>query len=138
MQTRDILRSAKLKATPPRVAVLAALMQSRRPLAIEALSELLGKQAPDTATLYRNMKQMVAAGLVKQISFKQRSALYEYSGSRDHHHLVCTKCGKIEDFACDFKALSRRAIKHSKDFSQISDHSMELYGLCKRCAKSGR
>ena len=49
-----------------------------------------------------------------------------------HHHLVCTVCGDVEDFAdCDLAALSKELTRRTA--YEIRGHWLEMYGLCPDC-----
>jgi Fur family ferric uptake transcriptional regulator len=49
-----------------------------------------------------------------------------------HHHLVCTVCGDVEDFAdCDLAALSKELTRRTA--YEIRGHWLEMYGLCPSC-----
>ena len=56
----------------------------------------------------------------------------------DHHHLVCLRCGRIEDVAhCGVEAMQSAILRGSKHFTEIRQHALEFYGICKACAKKG-
>ncbi len=131
----QILRKNGLRATKERLRLLEILKSSKKPLSILDVLALDKKQTMDQATVYRSLASFQNAGLVKQISFNQDAYLYELRDHGDHHHLVCTGCGLVEDFhGCNFRILSKKALARSKNFIAVKDHSFELFGLCKTCA----
>ena len=83
-------------------------------------------------------------GLVFKFDFGDGRARYELSegpkGTRHHHHLVCTKCGRVIDYT-DFiddeiELLGRTEKGLSKKFNfKITNHLIQFYGLCDRCKK---
>jgi Fe2+ or Zn2+ uptake regulation protein len=87
---REELRAAGSRATPGRLALLAALERARRPLAVAELEALLPRLNP--ATLYRALEALAGAGLLRR-GMKEGVARYEYARRPHHHHLVCTDCG---------------------------------------------
>lgn len=133
----EILREQGLKCTPARVAVLVALSGVKKPLTVEEIGQKVKRQKIDTVTLYRTVQRLTNAGLVRRIDFRHGHAHYELNDAkRDHHHIICTKCHAVEDFAgCDFSDLTRRALSQTKNFRMILEHSLELFGLCKKCEK---
>ncbi len=51
-----------------------------------------------------------------------------------HHHLICTRCGKIQEFQdATLRALGARAAR-SQGFT-VTEQRLELYGICRDCAR---
>lgn len=131
---KELLKSKGLKATESRLALLEMLSKNHAPLSIKDIVKKIGKVA-DQATVYRMLESFKAAGLVRQIDLQQDFAFYELADTHDHHHIVCRICGRIEDFlGCDFKSLATKALKQSKKFSAIDQHSLEMFGTCDTCS----
>lgn len=127
----------RMRATPQRLQLLEYLEKTRKPLSASALIEHFKKEV-DTATIYRSLKAMTDAGILRRIDFQHGHAHYE-PARRDHHHLICKKCGKVEDVTgCDFKEMQRSVLKKSKNFASVTQHSLEFFGLCKTCARDKR
>ncbi len=141
----SILRSAGLKATPSRLALVAAFPKSCEPVNAEFLiKKISGKPSLsiDQATIYRNLAAFEKAHLIKRVDLHKDSAYYELSvagghgHAHHHHHMVCTACGLIEGFeACTVESITRSALSHSSKFKIIQDHSLELFGICNSCSK---
>lgn len=130
----ESLRGNKLKATPARLSILDLLAHSQKPLSIKDIYVKI-KGAIDTATLYRTVETLQSIGLVTLIDFKHGHAHYEFNTGNHHHHLICEGCGIVVDLAkCDVSSLEKQA-KKIGNFSKINHHSLELFGLCKNCAK---
>lgn len=134
MKWADILHEQGLRRTPGRVALLNVLQASRRPLPLQELLQKL-PTGTDRVTVYRSLEQFIEKNLVRPVHIGG-STRYELRDEHDHHHVVCTCCGKTQDIdLCAMKQLES-AIKHAAtSFSTITDHSFEVFGLCKRCAK---
>lgn len=131
------LRRSGFRATPIRENLLALLAAAGEPLTVEKIVKQLKKPAADQATVYRALKDLKDAGVVRRIDLEHSHAHYELVGGSDHHHLVCTACGRIEDFeGCHFEELAKAALRRSKKFAAVNRHSFELFGTCKNCAKS--
>lgn len=129
---KSFLRSARLKATPGRLALLEVLQKSKKPQGITKIMRALGKNM-NRVTVYRALAAMEKAGLVRTVNLEHGHADYELALD-DHHHLVCTRCGRIEDFDdCGLDKMARKVAKDSKDFARVDRHSLELFGLCKNC-----
>lgn len=126
-----ILRSAGLRATPQRLALLLALGNAKRPQTAE---ELHAKADADLVTIYRNLQSLAKAGVVHEVRFKDASVRYELSHGH-HHHIVCTSCGFVEELeSCDTLPLDRETLEISKKFARINEHSLEFFGICRSCA----
>lgn len=138
IQFKELLRERGYKATPARLELLSVLAQAKKPMSVDALRGRLRASAPDTATVYRALKELKNSRLVRQIDLQHGHAHYELTDTRtDHHHMVCTECGTIEDFeGCDIDSVMKRALRQTKLFSTLSDHALELFGICNTCQKN--
>lgn len=103
-------------------------------MSIRDIAESLTKTV-DAVTVYRMTESFIEKGLVRQIDLRRGHPLYEISDPHDHHHVVCTKCERVEDFdICNYETMSKKALKQVPSFAAINSHSFELFGLCKKCA----
>ena len=133
---KEELRSVELKATPTRLALLQLLEDTDMPVDVATLIDYLEKHQikADPATVFRIMNMFTEKGLVRQISFHEGKFRYEIASKPDHHHLICTSCGKVEDFSdCAIDELEKD-IKRKKDFT-VSTHALEFFGICTSCRK---
>jgi Fur family ferric uptake transcriptional regulator len=63
---------------------------------------------------------------------------YEPAEGRPHHdHLICTRCGVIEEFAEQRIELLQSRVAQERGFEVVS-HKLELYGLCADCRRAAR
>ena len=130
----DLLRKAGFKATQSKVQLLSILAKSKKPLSVDGIYSEFVESAADIATVYRSIKEFLAAGLIKQINFQHGHGHYEFAGLEDHHHFICSQCGKVEDIDnCDLDSIIKKAVKNSANFKQVTGHSFELFGLCGKC-----
>ncbi len=132
---KEFLKSYGLKATPGRLLLLEHLIGFKKPMSIKEIAKAIGLKSMDQATIYRTLESFKMLGLVRQVDFHKDFAYYELADS-DHHHLVCKNCGRVEDFeGCNIDTLSKSVLRKSKQFAFVDEHSLELFGLCKACAK---
>jgi len=103
--TQQRLRSAGLRVTKPRVAVLDALdersAEQRHLLVSELVDEVrkrLGKVS--VQAVYDCLVALSAAGLVRRIEVAGSPARFETRVGDNHHHLVCRECGQTVDIDC--------------------------------------
>lgn len=133
---KQVLSDAGLKMTGPRVAVLEALKKLSKPADAKEIHACLAAGDVDPVTVYRILASFAEAGIVRRVDLRQDSVLYELS-AHHHHHIVCTECGMIEDFeSCDIEEFTKKIIAKSAKFSSVREHSLELFGVCKKCSKS--
>ena len=132
---KDLIRKAGHKATPGRLAILDVLQKSKKPISIQELSKGLKGREIDQVTIYRNLDLLQKIGLVRKVDLRHGHSDYEFAGREDHHHLTCLSCGKMKDvLGCDLGPIIKKALRNNRDFAGISEHSLELFGLCRNCA----
>nr|WP_253480506.1 ferric iron uptake transcriptional regulator [Natronocella acetinitrilica] len=129
------LRKAGLKVTLPRMKILEMLENSEnRHLSAEDVYKGLMESGDDIglATVYRVLTQFESAGLVQRHHFEGGQSIFELDDGDHHDHLVCVRCGAIEEFFD--KTIEDRQEKVAKDNGfKITDHSLIIYGLCPEC-----
>jgi len=126
------LRGRGLRCTPQRYAVMAFLMeQTGHPTAAE-IFEAVNRADPrcSRATTYNNLRDLVQAGLVREVAVEGRAARFDAKGMQ-HHHFICDRCGEVEDM--EWYDVPRPA---SGSLGKRSLRECELIfrGLCVKCA----
>ena len=67
--------------------------------------------------------------------FEGGHSVFELTTVDHHDHLVCSKCGLVEEFFDEI--IEDRQDKIAANFGfEITDHSLYLYGICADCQKS--
>lgn len=85
------------------------------------------------ATIYRTLNLLKDADLVNQHSFSDGRAIFEIKKPDSHHdHLVCTRCGTIEEFENDQIEALQTSVADDHGFS-LTRHRLDLYGICRNC-----
>ncbi|MFZ2804668.1 MAG: Fur family transcriptional regulator [Patescibacteria group bacterium] len=130
-----ILRANGYRATSGRLAILGVLVKEKKPLSSHEIFERCKTGSLDAVTVYRALEAFVASRIVKRIDLQHGHVDYEFAFGDHHHHLVCKKCGSVEDFTVTgCTELAQRACKSSTTFKTVEDHSMELFGVCVSCS----
>ena len=135
MGNQDIIKKVGLKATLPRLRVLQLLESNKqRHFSAEDIYKSLLKMGEDVglATVYRVLTQFETAGLVKRHHFEGGLSVFELDEGYHHDHLVCVKCGKIEEFFDEVIERRQHAIARQKGFA-LTDHCLYIYGICNHC-----
>lgn len=131
------LRKAGLKVTLPRVKILQILegSEAKHFSAEDVYKALLdAKEDVGLATVYRVLTQFESAGLVMRHHFEGGHSVFELMPLNHHDHLVCTKCGKVEEFYDEVIERQQDMIALKLGF-EITDHSLYIYGICPACKK---
>lgn len=132
------LKKAGLKVTLPRTKILEILERSKEHhLSAEDVYRMLVESGDDVglATVYRVLTQFEEAGLVVRHHFSEEHSVFELDHGTHHDHLVCVKCGKVKEFVD--QVIEERQMQVAKDADfEITDHSLNIYGICKRCKKT--
>jgi len=135
METQE-LRDVGLKVTLPRVKILEIMEREtyERHLTAEQVYKILLSESEEIglATIYRVLTQFEAAGLVTRHHFEGGNSVFELNKGKHHDHVVCVKCGKVDEFTDD--VIEERQDQIAKKLGyELTDHSLYLYGLCPNC-----
>ena len=126
------LHASGLKATLPRLKVLRIFHEhGRRHLSAEDVYKALLTEGSDIglATVYRVLMQFVQAGLLERQRFEGDKAVFELNEGRHHDHLVCVRCGRVEEFV-DAKIERRQEQIAAERGFELKEHALSLYGVC--------
>lgn len=135
MSKASDLKDAGLKATGPRLKILNLFENSdQRHMSAEEVYRVLLDDQDDVglATVYRVLTQFEQAGLLVRHHFESGKAVFELNQGGHHDHLVCVKCGKVDEFY-DVEIEKRQDAIAERHHFLIQDHAMYLYGVCADC-----
>ncbi|HUZ93186.1 MAG TPA: Fur family transcriptional regulator [Candidatus Paceibacterota bacterium] len=131
---KSALRRAGYRATLPRLAVLRVFESAKRPPSAQDVIDAV-RNGMDSATVYRTLKSLKEKGMIRQVDLRHNHAHYELTGAPEHHHLICSRCGRMEEVRdCGGEEMEKLVLRHSKHFAEIREHALEFYGVCKSCA----
>lgn len=135
---KDLLKKNGLKFTIQREVILETLYNSDEHLTPEALHKKIQGRYPELktgiATIYRTLGLLENEEIVTSLSFGAQGKKYELGAKEHHDHMICTECGSIIEFVDKEIEKRQHLIADIFDF-QMTDHSMQLYGLCAECRK---
>lgn len=133
---KSLLKKNNLKFTIQREVILETLYSSNEHLTPESLHHLIKEKYPDLktgiATVYRTLSLLEESAMVTSLSFGAQGKKYELGAKHHHDHLICTECGEITEFVDEQIEERQHKIADSLGFL-MSDHSMQIYGICKKC-----
>jgi Fur family transcriptional regulator, ferric uptake regulator len=133
-QSVEALREAGLRITAQRVAVLDALDGRRAPVSAQELHHEFRRRGANAglATVYRTLSALADAGVLDTFVHdgEQRFRLCRAS---HHHHLVCRKCGAVEEVTSKAVEDWVSRVSRARRF-RVTGHSAEIYGYCASCA----
>src|ERR1044071_338344 len=126
------LEDGGLRCTAQRYAVMAFLMDSDKHPTVAEIFETVNRVDPRSsrATIYNNLRDLVKAGLVREVAMEGRAARFDAKGMR-HHHFICDCCGNVEDV--DWYDVPRPAAG-SLGKRMLRECELIFRGLCTRCA----
>jgi Fur family transcriptional regulator, ferric uptake regulator len=107
------------------------------PITLKQLYKKVATAIPGVAysTVFRVVERLEKDTIVSRVGFKDRGALYEWSGRPHHHHLVCEKCDDVADISDQMLSFNDSKVAKSTGFV-ITNHSVELTGICKPCQEN--
>jgi len=129
------LKLAGLKVTQPRKKVLEVLENSnkRHMSADDVYRQLVeGGEEVGLATVYRVLTQFETAGLLTRHHFEGGHSVFELNEGQHHDHILCVKCGRVEEFVDETIEKRQRDIAEKAGFT-MTDHSLYIYGICQQC-----
>lgn len=130
------LESKKLRKTPERYAILDKVFSCNTHFDIMALYKKMEEASyhVSRATIYNTMDLLTECGLVRKHQFGNQQAQYEkVCDTTNHHHLICTECGKIKEVKDSEFIKYMNTIKYPS-FS-TSYFMLYVYGICNSCAR---
>lgn len=127
------LRERGMRVTSQRIVVHRALRELHRHVTADELLEEVTERLPNVAlpTIYATLELFVQLGLARRV---QRAGTTLFDPRTDpHHHLVCTRCGSIEDVESDLNtaALERAARRQGFDHERVE---AVVHGVCRTCS----
>jgi Fe2+ or Zn2+ uptake regulation protein len=126
------LQGSGLRCTPQRYAVMAFLTDNKgHPTAAE-IFDAVNHMDPRSsrATTYNNLRDLVKAGLVREVAVEGRAGRFDLEGVR-HHHFICDRCGNVEDV--DWYDVPKPASR-SLGKRIVRECQLIFRGFCTKCA----
>jgi Fur family ferric uptake transcriptional regulator len=141
LKRHDLLHEAAqqgIRLTAQRRALIETIQEAKSHLDAESLLQLARKRDAniDRATVYRTLELLKRRGMIDELDLMHLNGekhYYEVKTQKDHLHLACFGCGKIEEFTTPTFERLKREIAEKNEFS-IQVMRLEVGGLCGQCA----
>ncbi len=84
------------------------------------------------STVYRNLSLLKETGYIAERRLGDEQHYYELNIAPQHHHLVCTECGKVFEFESQFTAMMKDAVEAASQFT-VTHIEIDMKGYCSKC-----
>lgn len=130
------IHTSGLKVTAPRLRILQLFHAApEQHVTAEEVYRQLLREGDDIgmATVYRVLMQFVDARILVRNQFENGPARFELNTGKHHDHLVCTRCGRVDEFIDAAIEARQQSIAAERGFI-LADHTLSLYGQCGQCS----
>ena len=133
-QLTELFRQQGLRVTPQRQAIFGLLHGDDRHPTVESIYDAARAQMPTISlkTVYQTVNDLAAMGEVVLLDLGTGSSRVDPNIEDEHHHLICTRCGKVRDVPLDLPDV-RLPPRYGRGFS-VSAVEVNFRGLCDECA----
>jgi Fur family peroxide stress response transcriptional regulator len=127
----ELLKHHELKATPQRLCILDTLDECGH-ATLEEIQKITSDKFPtlSLSTIYRNLNDMVSHEIVSEVKFANKKDYFELKKQK-HVHLICQKCGKIEDLMIETDDISQKVEELTG--SRVLGDAFAFDVICKDC-----
>ena len=140
---KEKLHKAGFKLTPQRELTVEVLLEKEKDhfsaeeiyLLVKAKNTGIG-----LATVYRTLEILTELQIINKLTFQDGIARYDLNMGSDkhqHHHLLCLKCGSIEEVKQDMLFEIEKEIERDYHFL-VKDHRLTFHGICRNCAEQDK
>jgi Fur family transcriptional regulator, ferric uptake regulator len=138
----EFLATRGLRLTPERAAIVDEVFSSHRHFDGDELTARLvnrkGGVRVSRATIYRALRLMVEASLLRRVARPNGREVYEHDyGYPQHDHFICRNCGELIEFQNGTISELLEDVAADHGF-RVSGHRLEVYGLCRNCSRPQR
>lgn len=122
------------RVTTQRLLVANALAAAGRQLTADQLFRSLRRQVPSIgrATVFRTLETLVEAGVARRLEQDGHRYAYVACLPEHHHHLACTRCGRVEEIDEAYVRPIARRLARDMGF-EVDDARLDFYGRCAAC-----
>jgi Fe2+ or Zn2+ uptake regulation protein len=135
VQLSAVLHERGQRVTPQRLVINRALHDLNRHVTAEEVMESVADRLPNVSlpTVYSTLELFEDLGLVRRLGVQQGAVLYD-PRPEPHDHMVCDRCGKIEDLDGGVKLTGALERARRGGFAPRRAE-VRINGLCADCAR---
>lgn len=129
------LKSQVIRLTRQRAIIMEVLKGTTLHPTADWIYDRVRKRCPNVSlgTIYRNLNLLKEKGLIRELTFGKNTARYDYN-FEPHHHIICLKCGKLEDIECEVHPNLNKSVEKMSGYKIVA-HQLEFNGICPGCSK---
>ncbi len=134
---REFLTTQRMRLTQERRTIVEEVFSSHEHFDAEEFVTRLTSRTDGSrvsrATVYRTIKFLEEAGLIRKVARAQGREVYEHDyGYPQHGHLICEQCQSLIEFTEESISPILDQIASQHRF-RVTGHRLEVYGTCERC-----
>lgn len=133
-ENREILNAVGLRNTSQRESIIEIIRHGKGHLDADEVYQRARKKQPrlSLSTVYRTLQTLRESGLIEEVHLDETHHHYEIKASNDHHHLICTGCGKVVEFECSLSKQMVENVSKENGFD-ITHTEVRMTGYCPEC-----
>ena len=126
----------KTKSSRQRDLILSILRSTHCHPTADWIFEKARREMPNISlgTVYRNLSLLRDEGKIQELSYGRGTSRYD-ADMRNHYHVRCRICGKVEDVPHISPRVGSREIEELTGY-ELHSHRLEYTGFCPDCRKS--
>lgn len=136
LQLSAVLHERGQRVTPQRLVINRALRELNRHVTAEEVLAAVEHRLPNVSlpTVYATLDLFEDLGLVRRLGVRQGAVLYDPRPD-PHDHMVCDRCGRIEDLDAGVK-LDGALFRAKRGGFTPKRAEVRINGLCADCARA--
>lgn len=120
------------RETDARRSIVETVLNKDGQFTARQLHEELQRWGVGRATVFRTLDLLVELGVLNRLHTDERCSAYIVCADRHHHHLVCERCGAVQEISDARVERAVRAMAVESGF-RAREHYLEIVGVCKEC-----
>jgi Fur family ferric uptake transcriptional regulator len=135
MKARKRLSGSDFRITPQRRVILEELKMADCHVTADEVYKMVRARLPriSLGTVYRNLEILSRLGMIQKLEIGGMQKRFD-GNTRDHYHLRCLRCGRIEDAPMEPQTVLEASVEALTDY-KILGHRLEFIGLCFTCRR---
>jgi len=132
-----VLKDKGYKLTGQRRLIIEVFNESHGHYTAQEVFDLVREKSKSInfSTIYRNLELLSDLEIIDKLQLESGISHYELCGLEHHHHVICKKCGDMQEIdVCPFAGLEEEQLK-AIGF-KATGHKFEIYGYCSKCSLS--